>query len=89
LLRWADSDDRRARREFDGSADGQPFTMEESEPAAGFLAENGLLKAFGAAQEKHFLVQITERGRECIDSRKTIQRPARRLKATGRHSSTG
>jgi hypothetical protein len=73
LLRWADSDDRRARRDFDGSAHGQPFTMEESETAAGFLAENGLLKTFSAAQEKHYLVQITERGRECIDSGKTIQ----------------
>lgn len=73
LLRWADSDERRARRDFDGSADGQPFTMDESEPAAGFLSENGLVKTFSSAQEKHFLIQITERGRECIDSGKTIQ----------------
>lgn len=73
LLRWADSDDRRGRRDFDGSADGEPFAMEESEPAAGFLAEHGLLRTFSAAQEKHYLVQITERGRECIDSGKTIQ----------------
>ena len=73
LLRWADNDERRARREFDGSADGQPFTMDESEPAAGFLSENGLVKTFSSAQEQHFLIQITERGRECIDSGKTIQ----------------
>lgn len=73
LLRYADADNRVARREFAGSADGEPFSMTESERAAGFLAGNGLLKTFSAAQEKHFLIQITERGRECIDSGKSVQ----------------
>jgi hypothetical protein len=47
--------------------------MEESERAAQFLADHDLIKTHSAAQEKHFLIQITERGRECIDSGKTIQ----------------
>jgi len=73
LLRWADDDGRKARREFNGSADGEPFTMAESESAADHLVENGLLASHSAWQEKHFLVEITERGRECIDSGETIQ----------------
>lgn len=73
LLRWADSGGRVVRRDFDGSIDGEPFSMIESERAAAFLVENGLLKSHSASGEKHFLIEITELGRECIDSGKTIQ----------------
>lgn len=68
LLRWADTGGRLSRRDFPGGADGLPFSMEESEQAAEYLAKHGLLKSRSAMQERHFQLEITELGRECIDS---------------------
>ncbi|MBM9459142.1 hypothetical protein JK386_04450 [Nocardioides sp. zg-536] len=72
LLRWADTGGRLARRDFPGSADGLPFSMEESAQAAEYLMQKGLLISGNAWGEPHFQFEITEFGRECIDSGSSI-----------------
>lgn len=78
FLRWVDERagtsiaQRVAREDFDGAADFLPFTMAESEAAAGYLKQHDLIGSMSADQEDHILVWMTERGVDCIDSGRPI-----------------
>ena len=78
FLRWIDRrtttnpGSRVARENFDGAADLLPFSDEETEAAAGYLAQQGLIESINTAEADHILVWITEKGRECIDKGRGI-----------------
>jgi hypothetical protein len=72
LLEWVDSnspsrDTRLDRDKFDGSADLVPFTADEVEEAAETLVAAGLLKSRSSAQKRHYLLEVTRVGRDCVD----------------------
>ncbi len=78
FLRWVDQmttpdpGSRVARQDFNGAADTVPYTEEETEAAAGHLAQLGLIRSINTEEADHILVWITEKGRECVDERRGI-----------------
>jgi hypothetical protein len=76
FLRWVDSKtttnagSRISRDKFDLTLDGLPFADAETEAAASYLKERGLISSIssGGTSGPHILVWITELGSKCVDS---------------------
>lgn len=78
LLRWVDGattpdpGTRVSRDGFVGTLDLVPYAADEVASAAQYLHDHDLVSSVSAWGDKHFLLWITERGRDCIDSGLTI-----------------